>query len=1041
MALIKLSNTRKAIFCVKRAMWGGITVFATALSASAQQQPLIAGWIEAFPAVHADENGEPVGFFSDLARLIAQEAELPLEFREYADAASFSEAYKKGEATLYAGMPKVLAPVLQLDQSEELSPMRVSLFARLDRLYELDLTFSTPQTVGFTKSMQYWTDGVLPDGLDPVIFEGPNDPAVALLRGDVDLVFTSEQFFSRWSYKAGLDHLFAIVPDTGAEFPRVVGLHPSEAEHMPAINAAITHLTDTKALLDLRRRYHMNLYDPRPEVLTVGVLHYPPFQVVGDDGSYSGFGVDVFRDIAEAAGLQYRFREITIPEMTKWSEEMGVDILPIAGITERRRRGLDFTQPIYDVPITMFVRRQDQNRYNTIADLKGSRIGVLDVGELMEKVPAAADTDIELYYSPDELIAALLKGDVSAVIADKFLIERIQRLDGLQQEIVPKTAAYDQSAGIGLRFGLGDVRMQLNQVIPYYILSPKFQAHLSALRGDPIFWTDTRKRLALVLGTLIVGTIMSLVVMVLMSQRARRMAEDLAARTQDVSSRLSAVMNAAQSGIVAFNRQGQIALANPNAREMLGLADIQMPIEWPAGISLARQDGQPFDLSSQTPLDRVRAGETVEGETLRLSQNTDTDYRYVHLSSSPIEKTSSPEIASVMVLDDVTQQIIQGEQVERANRLSAIGQLTGGVAHDFNNLLAVILGNLELAYDRNPDEKSARNLKAAISATHKGADLTKSMLAFARKDSLSPEVIDLNAVVRQTDDWVGRTLPETVIVETSLQARLWKIQADPNGTESALLNLLLNARDAMDGKGNLTIETANIRIEDAYADDRQEIIPAGRYVMLAVSDTGHGIASDNLPRIYEPFFTTKETGKGTGLGLSSVMGFMRQSGGTIQVYSEVDQGTTFKLYFPATDAERPRVRQQSPVGAGKAHTGAKILLVEDEDAVRDVLLTILEDAGYKVTTAENGDAALEVYKAQKNFDVLLTDIVMPGALQGTHLAKELRKITHDLPVVFMSGYPNEAKIHGNGLRPSDVRLTKPIQRADLLSALTRAIKQ
>ncbi|WP_170941108.1 ATP-binding protein [Antarctobacter heliothermus] len=276
----------------------------------------------------------------------------------------------------------------------------------------------------------------------------------------------------------------------------------------------------------------------------------------------------------------------------------------------------------------------------------------------------------------------------------------------------------------------------------------------------------------------------------------------------------------------------------------------------------------------------------------------------------------------------------QEEQAHRSQKLESIGKLTGGVAHDFNNILAVIMGNLELLREEIDDPTKRELIDAGLEASHRGAELTRSMLAFARRARLTPVLLDLNAVALQAKNWMRRALPESVQIETSLLAGLWTANVDAASLESALLNLILNARDAVGGHGKVTIETANVRIDQAYVDSRNEPLEPGRYVMLAVSDTGTGIDQETLDNIFEPFFTTKPPGSGSGLGLSMVLGFVKQSGGTVQVYTEPGQGTTFKLYFPASD-ETPMAKAASsrtfvarPVGK------SRILLAEDEAAVR-----------------------------------------------------------------------------------------------------------
>ncbi len=396
-------------------------------------------------------------------------------------------------------------------------------------------------------------------------------------------------------------------------------------------------------------------------------------------------------------------------------------------------------------------------------------------------------------------------------------------------------------------------------------------------------------------------------------------------------------------------------------------------------------------------------------------------------------------VAYYGVARDITHELQRETLFIQSQKAETIGNMAGGVAHDFNNHLAVILGNLELMQEETDDPVLLAHINTCINAATNGAELTKNMLSFARKAPLVPQLLDINQVVKNTDQWARRALPATISTEVSLQAGLWKTEVDRSSAESALLNLILNARDAMPDGGKLTIETSNMRIDEDFIHNRNEDLQPGRYVMLSVSDTGHGIPETMLNSIFDPFFTTKEPGKGTGLGLSMVMGFMKQSNGTLRVYSEAGTGTTFNAYFKATyssETEKP-AKLSAPIG--KQTECHRILVAEDETGVADILLRILRNAGYDVTLAENGDVAKVIFEQDPGFDLLLTDIVMPGTLQGSALAKELRAIRGDLPVVFMSGYANEAMVHGNGLRPEDIRLMKPVRRRDLLATLEKAL--
>ncbi|THH35640.1 response regulator [Aliishimia ponticola] len=397
---------------------------------------------------------------------------------------------------------------------------------------------------------------------------------------------------------------------------------------------------------------------------------------------------------------------------------------------------------------------------------------------------------------------------------------------------------------------------------------------------------------------------------------------------------------------------------------------------------------------------------------------------------------------------DVTSEVValqhadeQRDITHRAQKLESVGKLTGGVAHDFNNLLAIIIGSLEVMRDEADPALRNQRINEAMQAALRGGDLTKNLLAFARQARLEPEVMDLNQLVGDAKNWIARTLPETIRVETSLLDGLWPVCIDRGSLQTALLNLIVNARDAMDGRGHLTVETANIRMDEDYIAARQEVIPPGRYVMLAVTDTGTGISEEVRRHIFEPFYTSKPPGEGTGLGLSMVMGFMQQSGGTVQVYSELGEGTTFKLYFPVAEgavAAASETREDA-IPVEPAPPGTRILVVEDDPAVADTLVRTLERAGLSVISSKSGDEALKVFRSIKGLDVVLTDIVMPGTLQGADLASAIRQEQPDFPIVFLSGYADEAKVHGKGLTSQDIRLMKPVRRADLLEAIGKAI--
>lgn len=364
-----------------------------------------------------------------------------------------------------------------------------------------------------------------------------------------------------------------------------------------------------------------------------------------------------------------------------------------------------------------------------------------------------------------------------------------------------------------------------------------------------------------------------------------------------------------------------------------------------------------------------------------------------------------------------------------SQRLEAVGQLTGGVAHDFNNLLTVILGNAEVLRERlGADPKLALLADMVVDAAERGAQLTQRLLAFARKQALEPQVVDVNQRVADMDALLRRTLGEHIEIEFTRGAGLWPALVDPAQLDNALLNLCLNSRDAMPHGGRLTIETANAYLDHEYVQANADV-KAGQYVMLGVSDNGSGIAPQHLARVFEPFFTTKEKGKGTGLGLAMIYGFAKQSGGHASIYSEPGQGTTVKLYLPR--AGHAQTQLKLPGNAMTAAGGKEtVLLVEDDMLVRRYAHNQLEALGYTVIEASNGAQALQVLQGPQGVDLLFTDVVMPG-MSGKQLADQAHVLRPQLRVLYTSGYTENAIVHQGRLDPGVHLLTKPYRREEL----------
>jgi signal transduction histidine kinase len=369
------------------------------------------------------------------------------------------------------------------------------------------------------------------------------------------------------------------------------------------------------------------------------------------------------------------------------------------------------------------------------------------------------------------------------------------------------------------------------------------------------------------------------------------------------------------------------------------------------------------------------------------------------------------------------------EQLRQSQKMEAVGQLTGGVAHDFNNLLGVISGNLELLEEALPGQPDLqRMLQAAVRAADRGATLTRSLMAFARQQPLEPRALDVNELTREMTELLRRTVPESIDIQV-VPASGWICEADPGQLQNALLNLVANARDAMPRGGRLTIETGDAKLDAAYAAANAEVTP-GDYVVLAVSDTGKGMSPDIVARAFEPFFTTKGAGQGTGLGLSMVYGFAKQSRGHAKIYSEVGQGTTVRVYLPrtASGVEAPA----AAAGTTKAHgRGETILVVEDDADMRTLAVSVLRSLGYQALEAAGAQDALRLLREGRPLSLLLTDVVLPGSMNGRDLAQEAERLYPGLKVIYMSGYTENAVLHHGRLDPGVQLLQKPFRLRDL----------
>lgn len=490
--------------------------------------------------------------------------------------------------------------------------------------------------------------------------------------------------------------------------------------------------------------------------------------------------------------------------------------------------------------------------------------------------------------------------------------------------------------------------------------------------------------------------------------------------------------------IFMLSPDGHVVSWNPGAERIKGYASEQI-----IGSHFSRFYTEE-DVAAGVPenaLETARRNGRFEAEGWRVRRDGSRFFAHVVIDAIRHEG----ELAGfAKVTRDITERQQAAEQLEQARvalfqaqKMEALGRLTGGVAHDFNNVLQVLRGNLDLLTSRHEsDPWTIERLQKAIDATERGSRLATHLLAFGRQQALQPVVVNLERQLRDMDDLLRRTLGQSIDIETLVAPGLWHTMIDPHQFENAVLNLAVNAREAMPEGGKLTLELENEALDERYVAAESDV-PPGQYVMLAVTDNGVGMPAEILARAFDPFFSTKSEGAGTGLGLSMAYGFVKQSGGHIRIYSEVGYGTTVKAYFPRSAGV--------PVGAprtrpGAIHQGSEtVLVVEDDPSVQSTVIDTLTGLGYEVLKANDALQALAVIRSGAHIDLLFTDVVMPGPLRSPEMARQAKQLLPNLKILFTSGYTRNAIVHGGRLDPGVELLSKPYSRQQLATKLRQML--
>lgn len=506
------------------------------------------------------------------------------------------------------------------------------------------------------------------------------------------------------------------------------------------------------------------------------------------------------------------------------------------------------------------------------------------------------------------------------------------------------------------------------------------------------------------------------------------MAATLAKREDDIRAsniRFQRIFETEPAGVALLDHELKVIDINQAGLEILGADDIDQIRGHTMPTLVIEEDYEKF----RRHLHTVRGGKTdlVSFQIVDLKGKR----RWQRMQSATIKFADDTPTGFISIVRDTTDEVATEAQLVQAQKMESIGRLTGGVAHDFNNLLTIVMGNAEILIEELEERPKLQKLATMIeAAAQRGAELTHRMLAFARRQVLRPTQLDTNVLLNRIVDMMGHLLGEDIQVRIEASEGLWSIAADPAQMESAILNLAINARDAMPKGGALTIETKNVTLDKDYASLNPDVTP-GDYVQIAVSDSGIGMSPDVLNHVFDPFFTTKEVGKGSGLGLSMVYGFVKQSSGHIKIYSEVGQGTSIRIYLPRIGGDGTIATIETEVTIKDTRGNETILVTEDAESVRDYVTQQLESLGYTVVEASDAEEALSIMESRSDIDLLFTDVVLPGGINGRQLAEIALNKYPTLKVLYTTGYTENAVVHHGKLDAGVELLSKPYRREEL----------
>ena len=773
--------------------------------------------------------------------------------------------------------------------------------------------------------------------------------------------------------------------------------------------------------------------EPERRAVTAAVLDdFPPLYDIDKQGRPVGFAVDILGYVQRATDLDLEY--LVVPNWAKAMEAVRdgrASFIPGIGISPAREREFLFSEEIETVPVSCFVR-SDNFEISGIESLGGRRVAVIGQSAAFTKLRGRKDVILVQFSTIDSALFSLLAGDVDAFVFPEPVLLRKARLLDLEDRVkVAGKPLMELKRGYLLRKGDEALAARINPAIRAFVNSREYGAAYRKWYGRPKpFWTI--RRVAVSMGGLL-G--ISIIIMFLWRYRtivrySRTLAQSIVERERaeearrDRETELRTLIDSLPQRVFFKNTELIYVFASASYAGDMGLH----PKEFPGKTD--------FDFHSKELAEKYRSDDR---SVMSARKTLEFEERYVHGDKQltvhtvkvPVEDENGAVRGVLGIFWDITERLEMEAKLRHAQKMDAVGQLTGGVAHDFNNLLAIVLGNLELMELGAKDDPSLLDhIAKAMRAVERGGLLTQRLLAFSRQQPLEPQTVDPGELVSGMLDMLRRALGETVAIHDSLPASVWPVSVDAAQLENALINVAINARDAMPGGGDRTIEAGNVLLDEEYSKLHADVVP-GEYVLLEVSDNGEGMPPEIRDQAFEPFFTTKETGKGSGLGLSMVYGFVKQSHGHVAIYSEPGQGTTIKIYLPRS-TDSPGQADLGDDDPAPPKGAERILVVEDDNDVREVAAAMLAGHGYDVIEAVDGDDALDKLRASGRIDLLFTDVVLPGSMNGNELAKAAERIRPGVKTLFTTGYAKNAVVHDGRLDEGVELISKPYRKVDLI---------